>query len=101
MPAGQTTVTRTLGRSRWRSSEPARYIVRPGNLTKFTLKAGEHVLQDGHDIASGGVQLHGSMNAGPQNEDITRTMDPDKSRPYFVLTSGEQMLNVLEIPLTR
>ncbi len=28
MPAGQTTVTRIFGRSRWRSSEPARYIVR-------------------------------------------------------------------------
>ena len=27
MPAGQTTVTRTFGRRRWRSREPARYIV--------------------------------------------------------------------------
>jgi hypothetical protein len=77
-----------------------RYVDR-GNMTTFYLKGGEHVLQDGHDLANGVYQGDQEATDGPSTEDITRTMDPNQSRPYFTMPRGNQWFNVMEIPLTR
>lgn len=84
-----------------RGNRPAIRYVLPGSTTKFNLKLTEHALQDGHDVMNGVMQGGQAANDGPTNDDIRRTMNPDKSRPYFTLPSGGQMLNVMEIPLTR
>lgn len=84
-----------------RGSRPALRYVTTGNMTRFYLKAGEHALGDGHDALNGAYQGYQSATDGPSTKDITRTMDPNQSRPYFTLPSGNQWLNVMEIPLTR
>ena len=56
MPAGHTTVTRTLGRRRWRSSEPARYIVsRPTSSTGISASATGPTC--GEDLGGGPVDV--------------------------------------------
>ena len=86
-----------------RGNRPALRYVMPGNMTRFNLKAGEHALQDGHDIAERRLRRSGqerdrrSEHRGHRADDGPGPVPPVLHRA----DAATRWFNVMEIPLTR